>query len=77
MVVIDLNQRKIALISRLIGMEDQQVIKKVEELLSEVFEPQFEMSDETLKYRAAKVQKDIDNGNVLSQEEAERESENW
>lgn len=53
------------------------MIGKVEKLLAEVLDAPYEVSEDELKYRATKALEDIESGNVLSQEDAEREAKDW
>lgn len=77
METVGIEQRKLDLISQLVRTEDAEVIEKIEMLLSETYDRTFQVSEEDLKYRAGKALDDIASGNVLSQEDAERESRNW
>ncbi|MFM1875063.1 MAG: hypothetical protein RL266_800 [Bacteroidota bacterium] len=73
-----IEQRKLRLISQLVRTEDPEIIAKVEELLSEVgVSPYAGFSEEEVRYRISRAEKDIAEGNTLTQEEAERESEKW
>lgn len=77
MKVISIEQRKLAVISQLLNTSDAEVISKVEELLSESLDATYHVSEQELKYRAARALHDIATGNVVSQEDAERESKDW
>lgn len=78
MKVISIEQRKLAVISQLLSTSDAEVISKVEELLQEAnISPYAGVSEAEMRYRVARAEKDIAEGNTLTQEEAERESEKW
>ncbi|MGB0917183.1 MAG: hypothetical protein ACPGU4_06305 [Flavobacteriales bacterium] len=74
----DINSRKLELISRLLQVEDETVFTRIDELLGEAgVLPYSSVSEAAISYRVSKSEEDIKNGNTLTQEEAEKESENW
>ena len=78
MKVLDTNTRKLNLIGRLLNVDDEAIFDQIETLLKEVGSPAYSMAqEEQIRYRITKAEKDIEDGNTLSQDEAERESENW
>lgn len=78
MAVKDLNSRKLELISRLLQVEDEAVFAQIDKLLEDAgVLPYSSVSEDAIRYRISRSEDDIENGNTLTQEEAERESVNW
>ncbi|MBL4585983.1 MAG: hypothetical protein JKX84_02850 [Flavobacteriales bacterium] len=78
MKVLDTNTRKLNLIGRLLNVDDEAIFDQIETLLKKAGSPAYSMvQEEQIRYRITKAEKDIEDGNTLSQDEAERESENW
>jgi len=74
----DINSQKLELISKLLQVEDETVFKRIDELLVEAgVSPYSSVSEAAVRYRISRSEEDIKNGDTLTQEEAERESENW
>ncbi|NBC27761.1 MAG: hypothetical protein GVY08_12935 [Bacteroidetes bacterium] len=75
----DLSKLKRLLIERISEIEDEQIIKDIFELIkentNEVREPSLltDMEKEAIQ----KAERDIKNGDVISDKEAKREIENW
>ena len=78
----DLQTRKLTIIEFLAGLQDVIIISEMEKILKKfratkaktVLKP---MTEEELIARAIKSNKDIEAGRVISQEDLEKESENW
>jgi hypothetical protein len=74
----DINSRKLELISRLLQVEDEAVFSRINRLLEDAeVSPYSSVSEAAVRYRISRSEKDIENGNTLTQEQAERASENW
>lgn len=74
----DINSRKLELISKLLQVEDEAVFARLNEVLEEVGVSGYSaISEPAVRYRIARSEEDIRNGNTLTQEEAEQESQNW
>lgn len=75
----DLTKLKQLLIERISELEDEEIIKDIYELIkentNEVREPSLltDMEKEALQ----KAERDIENGDIISEKEANREIENW
>lgn len=74
----DINSRKLELIGKLLAVNDELVFARIEELLNEAgISPYSGVSEQAVRYRISQSERDIAEGNTLTQEEAERESRNW
>ncbi len=77
----DLQTRKLNLIENLIGLQDENIFKKIEELVNK----SLKSTDQSLKQftekelieRAQKSNSDYYAGNIKTQEQLEIESKNW
>lgn len=80
MSLMDLQTRKLNLITYLAQIQDEQFIEKIEEfiLVKHESEPEFkQLSVEELIQRIQQSENDFKNGNFKSQEELEELSSNW
>ena len=80
MSLIDLQTRKLNLITYLAQIQDEQFIEKIEEfiLVKNESEPEFkQLSVEELIQRIQQSENDFKNGNFKSQEELEELSSKW
>ena len=80
MSLMDLQTRKLNLITYLDQIQDEQFIEKIEEfiLVKNESEPEFkQLSVEELIQRIQQSENDFKNGNFKSQEELEELSSNW
>lgn len=80
MSLMDLQTRKLNLITYLAQIQDEQFIEKIEEfiLVKNESEPEFkQLSVEELIQRIQQSENDFKNGNFKSQEELEELSSNW
>ena len=76
----DLQTRKINLISYLIELKDEKSIEEVEKLIFQKKEEEFEFkafTNEELIQRIEKSEKDFKNGKFKTQDEIEQLSANW
>ncbi len=77
----DLQTRKLNLIEHLIGLQDENIFRKIEELINK----SLKSTDRSLKRftekelieRAQKSNIDYHAGNIKTQEQLETESKNW
>ena len=77
---LSIQSRKLNIIEQLIMLDDDMVLKQVEDLLntSSLHEPPLKrMTKQELIHRAILANQDIENGDVYSREEALRISQNW
>lgn len=75
----NIQDRKLNIIEQLIILNDEDVFKQVEELIdSSLKRPQMKrFTKQELVNRAKKSNENIDRGEVYTQEEAEKLSQNW
>jgi hypothetical protein len=75
----NIQDRKLNIIEQLILTNDDNVLKKVEDIINSSLQiPLFhQFTKEELIKRAIAANEDIKNGEVLSQEEAEKLSKTW
>ena len=78
----DLQARKLGLIEYLIALRDEKLFGKIEtvikKLQKENYPAQFKpLTKQEVIARAKKSGKDIQAGNLIAQEELEKESDNW
>tara|TARA_R110000868_G_scaffold410110_1_gene697209 strand:+ start:1066 stop:1308 length:243 start_codon:yes stop_codon:yes gene_type:complete len=74
----DINSRKLELISRLLELEDEAIFARIDELLKDAGVAAYSaVSEAAVRYRISRSEQDIRNGDTLTQEEAELESEKW
>ena len=76
---LNIQERKLNLIEQLIILKDEEVIKQVEELINSLLKrpPLKRLTIKELKNRAKISEKNIEKGEVYSQEDVERMSQNW
>lgn len=78
MAIQDIHSRKLDLISRLLQVDDVAVFERIDELLKDAGVTSYSsVSEAAVRYRISRSEEDILNGNTLTQDDAERESENW
>ena len=77
----DLQTRKLNLIEHLIRLQDENLFKKIEELISKSLDPNDEsirrFTKKELIERAKKSNVDYQAGNIRTQEQLEADSKNW
>jgi len=78
----NIQAKKLSLIEKLIGLSDTTTINKIDELLNNRLVSSYEakqkpMTGEEYKMRLDKAEDDFKNGRIISQEDLEKESENW
>ncbi len=77
----DLQTRKLNVIEHLIRLQDENLFKKIEELISKSLKPNKEpirrFTRKELIERAKKSNMDYQAGNVTTQEQLEADSKNW
>ena len=76
---LSIQSRKLNIIEQLILLDDDTVLKQVEDLINNSsHEPALKrMTKQELIQRAQLAERDIENGDVYSREEVERISQNW
>jgi predicted RecB family endonuclease len=76
---LSIQSRKLNIIEQLILLEDDMVLKQVEDLINiSLHEPTLKrITTQELIQRAQLAEKDIENGDVYSVEEVKRISQNW
>ena len=76
---LSIQSRKLNIIEQLILLDDDTVLKQVEDLINiSLHEPTLKrMTKQELIQRAKLAEKDIENGDVFSREEVESISQNW
>ena len=76
---ISIQERKLNIIEQLIILNDDEVFQKVEELINKSLKRpdllKFSVSE--LKRRAEKANKDIEEGNLYSQDDVEEQTQSW
>ena len=72
-----LQARKLSLIEYLISLKDEKILKKIEIAVIEFKEKSSFFSDEEIVLRAEEANSDYLKGNYKTQEEVEKESEDW
>jgi hypothetical protein len=73
----NLQARKLSLIEYLISLKDEKLFKKIERSVLELKEEFPVFSEDELILRAEESNSDYLKGNYKTQEELEKESENW
>jgi hypothetical protein len=73
----NLQARKLSLIEYLISLKDEKLFKKIESSVLELKEEFPVFSEDELILRAKESNSDYLKGNYKTQEELEKESENW
>ena len=76
---IDIQNRKLRLIEKVINFEDDKILQQFEELVEALlYNPSFKkLTKEELIARALISERDIDNGDYYSLDEVKKISENW
>jgi thiamine kinase-like enzyme len=76
---LNIQERKLNIIEQLISLNDEEVFKQVEELInSSIKRPQLKrLTIKELENRAKISEENIENGEVYSQEDVEKMSQNW
>ena len=76
---INIQDRKLSIIERVIMLDDDKVLKLVEDLINtSLHKPALKkLTKQELVIRAELSNKDIENGDVYSQEDAEKLSQIW
>ena len=76
---INIQDRKLSIIERVIMLDDDKVLKLVEDLINtSLHKPALKkITKQELVTRAELSDKDIENGDVYSQEDAEKLSQSW
>ncbi len=76
---INIQDRKLSIIERVIMLDDDKVLKLVEDLINaSLHKPALKkLTKQELVTRAELSDKDIENGDVYSQEDAEKLSQSW
>lgn len=76
---LSMQERKLNVIEQLIIVNDEEVFKKVEALINSSFKkpPLKRLTKQELENRAKISNKNIEEGEVYSQDEVERISQNW
>ena len=78
----NIQAKKLNLIEKLIVLSDTTTINKIDKLLNKNLVTTYEakqkpMTGAEYKLRLDKAEEDLKNGRVISQEDLEKESENW
>ncbi|HTA28428.1 MAG TPA: hypothetical protein VK809_11600 [Bacteroidia bacterium] len=78
----NIQAKKLNLIEKLISLSDTTTINKIDKLLNKTVVSAYEakqkpMTGSEYKSRLDKAEKDLKHGRVISQDELEKESENW
>lgn len=71
----DLQTRKLNAIEYLIGLEDEQILSRIESIISEPKRKKY--TEEELIQRAEEANEDYKSGRYRSQEELEEDSKKW
>jgi len=76
---INIQNRKLIIIEQVITLNDDEILKQVENLINRsLHKPALKkLTKQELVARAELSDKDIENGDVYSQEDAEKLSKNW
>ena len=76
---INIQDRKLSIIERVIILDDDMILKQVEDLINTSLQrPSLKrLTKQELVTRAELSDKDIENGDVYSQEDAEKLSQSW
>jgi redox-regulated HSP33 family molecular chaperone len=76
---LNLQERKFNIIEQLIILNDEEIFKQVEELIqTAIHNPELKrFTKQELEYRAKISEENIENGQIFSQEEVEKLSQNW
>ena len=76
---LNIQERKLNLIEQLIILKDEEVINQVEELINSLLKrpPLKRLTIKELKNRAKISEKNIEKGEVYSQEDVKKISQNW
>jgi hypothetical protein len=76
---LNIQERKLNIIEQLIILNDEQVFKKVEELINSSLKrpPLKRLTIKELENRAKISEENIEKGEVYSQEDVEKMSQNW
>lgn len=74
----DIQARKLNLIEYLVSLKDEKILKKIEKLVLEIKESKLHVfTEDELILRAEEANLDYQNGNFSTQEDLEKESQNW
>ncbi len=76
---LNIQNRKLSIIEQVITLKDDELLKQVEDLINtSLHKPTLKkMTKQELVARAELSDKDIENGDVYSQEDAEKLSQSW
>lgn len=76
---VNIQNRKLNIIEQLITLDDDLILKQVEDLINiTIHKPSLKrLTQQELINRAKQSEKDIANGDIYSQEDVEKLSENW
>jgi len=76
---LNIQNRKLSIIEQVIILNDDEILKQVEDLInSSLHKPALKkLTNKELVTRAELSDKDIENGDVYSQEDAEKLSKSW
>lgn len=76
---INIQNRKLSIIEQVITLNDDEILKQVEDLINLSLHKHAlkKLTKEELVTRAELSDKDIENGDVYSQEDAEKLSQSW
>lgn len=76
---INIQDRKLSIIEGVIILDDDHILKQVEDLINtSLHKPSLKkLTKQELVNRANQSDKDIENGDVYSQEDVEKLSQNW
>ncbi|HEY3372695.1 MAG TPA: hypothetical protein VGK10_17725 [Prolixibacteraceae bacterium] len=76
---LNIQERKLNVIEQLIILNDEEVFEKVEALINSSFKksPLKKLTKQELENRARISNKNIEKGEIYSQEEVEKISQNW
>ena len=76
---LNIQNRKLSIIEQVITLNDDEILKQVEDLINaSLHKPALKkLTKQELVIRAELSDKDIENGDVYSQEDAEKLSQSW
>ena len=76
---LNIQNRKLSIIEQVITLNDDEILKQIEDLINtSLHKPAFKkLTKQELVSRAKLSDKDIENGDVYSQEDAEKLSQSW
>jgi len=73
----EIQNKKLEIIQALTFLDDESVLSEIEQIIAAVAKPIQPMSISEFYERINKSEKSIEQGNIVSQDDLEKESENW